>query len=144
MCHGPGQAHTDAEHGDDARSAAGAKLIFSFRANAKENSGRCLQCHDTSRDQSNFNHFAHALNNVSCGECRAIHLAKAADSPTRKAVQSAPAMFTTVPSLPEENRWLTNSLLKESQPELCYCCHADVRAAFALLKHHRLPEGEMK
>ncbi|HVW07798.1 MAG TPA: hypothetical protein VHC90_04410, partial [Bryobacteraceae bacterium] len=46
MCHGAGQAHTDAEqaaHGDDAKSAAGAKLIFSFHGKAKENSARCLQ-----------------------------------------------------------------------------------------------------
>lgn len=147
MCHGPGQAHTDAEqaaHGDDAKTAAAAKLIFSFHGKAKENSARCLQCHDTSRDQSNFNHSTHALNSVSCNECHATHLTKAADNPTGKAVQSAQAMFMSVPSLPEENRWLNNSLLKESQPELCYQCHADVRAAFALPKHHRVPEGEMK
>jgi DmsE family decaheme c-type cytochrome len=49
-----------------------------------------------------------------------------------------------VPSLPEENRWLTSSLLKKNQPELCYQCHGNVRAAFALATHHRVPEGAMK
>jgi len=146
-CHGPGGAHVtgeEAAHGDDAKSAAAAKLIFAFRADAKKNSARCLECHQTSKDQSRFDHSTHVKNNVSCSDCHATHLTAAADNPKGTAVQSAQAKFFTLPSLPEENRWLHNNLLKKSQPELCYQCHADVRAAFALPQHHRVPEGAMK
>ena len=51
-CHGPGRAHAEAQQesgGDPAKQAAGAKLIFSFHANPKENSERCLTCHITSK-----------------------------------------------------------------------------------------------
>ena len=146
-CHGPGAAHAEGEeaaHGDDAKTAAAARLIFSFRENAKKNSARCLECHQSSKDQSRFDHSTHMLNGVSCSDCHATHLTAAAENPKAKAVQSAQAKFMSVPTLPEENRWLHNSLLKKSQPELCYQCHANVRGAFALPQHHRVPEGAMK
>lgn len=34
--------------------------------------------------------------------------------------------------------------LKTSQPELCETCHADVKTAFSLPFHHRVPEGLLK
>ena len=40
MCHGAGKAHADAQeasHGDDAKSAAANKLIYSFKGNSKAN-----------------------------------------------------------------------------------------------------------
>lgn len=147
MCHGPGKAHSDAQeasHGDEAKSAAADKLIFSFNSNPKANSERCLRCHSTTRQESQFDHSSHALNGVACQDCHAMHLMAASDSPNGEAVQRAQAKFFSVPSLPEENRWLTSSLLTKSQPELCYQCHGDVRAAFALPTHHRVPEGLMK
>lgn len=146
-CHGPGGPHVEGEeaaHGDEAKTAAAAKLIFSFHSNAKKNSERCLACHLTSKDQARFDHSAHMLNGVSCSDCHATHLVGASDSPKATAVQDAQAKFFSVPALPEENRWLHNSLLKKSQPELCYQCHANVRAAFALPQHHRVPEGALK
>jgi predicted CXXCH cytochrome family protein len=146
-CHGPGQAHSDAQeasHGDDAKSAAANKLIFAFKDSPKKNAERCQQCHDSSKDQSQFDHSTHALNGVSCNDCHATHLTAAAENPNGKGVQLAQAKFFSVPSLPEENRWLTTSLLKKSQPELCFQCHGNVRAAFALPTHHRVPEGLMK
>ncbi len=146
-CHGAGKLHSDAEeaaHGDDAKAAAAAKLIFAFKGNPKENSQRCLQCHDTSKQQSSFDHSTHATNGVSCGYCHSEHLTEAADNPKHEHLQGAQAKFFSVPSLPEENRWLSNSLLRKSQPELCYECHGDVRAQFALPVHHRVPEGAMK
>lgn len=147
MCHGAGKAHADAQeaaHGDDAKSAAANKLIFSFKGTSKTNSERCLQCHQTSNQQAKFDHSSHALHGVACLDCHSIHLVAASDNPKGEAVQGAQAKFFSVPSLPEENRWLTSSLLKKSQPELCYQCHANVRAAFALPTHHRVPEGAMK
>ena len=134
MCHGAGKAHADAQeasHGDETKSAAANKLIFAFRGSSKVNSERCLQCHQSSKQQSQFDHSSHALNGVACQDCHAIHLVAANDNPQAEAVQSAQAKFFSVPSLPEENRWLTSSLLKKNQPELCYQCHANVRAAFA-------------
>jgi len=147
MCHGPGKPHSDAEeaaHGDDAKTAAASKLVFAFRGSPKDNSARCMQCHTTSKDQSLFNHSSHAMNGVSCIDCHSTHLTEAAEAPKGEAVQSAQAKFMSVPSLPEENRWLHGSLLRKNQPELCYQCHANIRAAFALPQHHRVPEGAIK
>ena len=146
-CHGPGKPHTVAEeaaHGDDAKAAAGAKLIFAFRDNPAKNSARCLTCHNTSKQQSQFDHSNHATHGVACNECHATHLTEARENPNGTRVQGAQAKFFSVPSLPEESRWLSSSLLKKSQPELCYQCHGDVRAQFALPTHHRVPEGVMK
>jgi len=147
MCHGAGKAHADAQeaaHGDDAKTAAANKLIFAFHGTPKANSARCIVCHQSSKQQSQFDHSSHSLNGVACLDCHSIHLVEASDSPKAQAIQSAQAKFFSVPSLPEENRWLNSSLLKKSQPELCYQCHGDVRAAFALPTHHRVPEGAMK
>jgi predicted CXXCH cytochrome family protein len=146
-CHGAGKLHADAEeaaHGDDAKTVAAARLIFAFGSNPKENSQRCLQCHDTSKQQSSFDHSTHATHGVSCNDCHSAHLTDAAENPKRELLQGAQAKFFSVPLLPEEDRWLSGSLLRKSQPELCYQCHADVRAQFALPVHHRVPEGAMK
>jgi predicted CXXCH cytochrome family protein len=147
MCHGAGKAHADAEqaaHGDDAKTAAATGLIFAFGANPKQNSARCLECHQTSSRQSQFDHSTHSTHGVSCNDCHSAHLTKAAEKPNSSRLQSAQAKFFSVPALPEENRWLASSLLKKSQPELCYECHGDVRGQFALPTHHRVPEGAMK
>jgi DmsE family decaheme c-type cytochrome len=34
-------------------------------------------------------------------------------------------------------------LLRKQPPELCYGCHLDIRAKFALPEHHKVPEGVM-
>jgi DmsE family decaheme c-type cytochrome len=52
--------------------------------------------------------------------------------------------FFQVPRLPDEVRWLHNSLLKQSEPALCFTCHGTVQAEFALPIHHRVPENLMK
>ncbi len=147
MCHGGGKAHADAEkaaQGDDAKTAAATKLIFAFGGNPKQNSARCLECHQTSSQQSQFDHSTHATRGVGCNDCHSAHLTQAAEKPNSVRLQSAQAKFFSVPALPEENRWLASSLLKKSQPELCYECHGDVRGQFALPTHHRVPEGAMK
>lgn len=147
MCHGPGKAHADAEEaarGDDAKAAAAAKLIFGFYANPKENSERCLQCHQSNRDQKDFMHSPHLLHGVGCNECHATHLVEAVRNPNQTPLGFAQANFFSVPKIPEQNRWLHNSLLKEAQPDLCFGCHGNVQAQFALPTHHRVPEGAMK
>ena len=146
-CHGPGKAHTDAEqaaHGDDAATAAGNKLIFSFKGNPKENWDRCTQCHTSSRDQKDFSRSAHARHGVGCNECHATHLVEAVRNPDHKPLERAQATFFSVPQLREETRWLNSSLLKRNQPELCGECHGNISAQFALPNHHPVPEGAMK
>ncbi|MEP7355278.1 MAG: cytochrome c3 family protein, partial [Acidobacteriota bacterium] len=146
-CHGPGKAHAEGEaaaHGDDGKTAAAAKLIFGFHANPKENSERCLSCHQSSREQSAFDHSTHMQHGVSCMDCHSTHMVEAARTPKRVETAKAQADFFSVPKLAEETRWLHNSLLRKSQPDLCFSCHGNIQAQFALPTHHRVPEGAMK
>jgi predicted CXXCH cytochrome family protein len=147
MCHGPGKAHADAEEaarGDDAKTAAANKLVFSFQGNPKQNSERCLQCHQSSRDQKDFTHSTHLLHGVGCNNCHSMHLVEAARNPKAEILGFAQSAFFSVPKLPEEQRWLHTSMLTKPQPELCYGCHVNIQAQFALPTHHRVPEGAMK
>ncbi len=147
VCHGPGRAHAEAEQaaaGDPAKMEAGMKLIFKFDASPKENSERCLSCHASGKPQQSFGHSMHLATGVACQDCHSPHLVDAAENPNKKVLGSAQSNFFSVPKLPEENRWLNNSLLKEPQPALCESCHRTVQAQFALPEHHRVPEGFMK
>jgi predicted CXXCH cytochrome family protein len=146
-CHGPGRAHAEAQQaaaGDPAKEKAGAKLIFSFHASPKENSERCMTCHVTSQKQEGFAHSQHAAAGVSCNECHAAHLVREVKDQNKGSLSFAQAAFFQVPQLPETVRWLHSSLLKESEPNLCFSCHGNIQAQFALPVHHRVPEGLMK
>jgi predicted CXXCH cytochrome family protein len=146
-CHGPGKAHAEAQQaaaGDPAKEQAGAKLIFSFHASPKENSERCMTCHVTSQKQEGFAHSQHAAAGVSCNECHSAHLVKEVKNQSQGSLSFAQAAFFQVPQLPETVRWLHSSLLKESEPNLCFTCHGNIQAQFALPVHHRVPEGLMK
>jgi predicted CXXCH cytochrome family protein len=146
-CHGPGKAHAEAQQaagGDPAKQAAGAKLIFSFHANPKENSERCLTCHITSKQQEMFDHSQHAEASVSCNQCHAAHLLRESKDLSRGSLTYAQADFFQVPQLPDTVRWLHNSMLKESEPSLCFTCHGNIQALFALPVHHRVPEQLLK
>jgi predicted CXXCH cytochrome family protein len=146
-CHGPGKAHADAQQeaaGDPAKEKAGAKLIFSFHGSPKENSERCLACHITGKDQDTYAHSRHAAAGVACNECHAAHLVKEVKDQSKGGLPLAQAAFFEVPQLPETVRWLHSSLLKDSQPNLCFTCHGNIQAQFALPVHHRVPEGLMK
>jgi len=145
MCHGPGKAHADGEeaaHGDDAKAAAAAKLIFSFNDNPKKNAERCLQCHASSRNQKEFGHSTHMQHGVACNDCHATHLV--VENTAAAKLRIPQEDFFSVPQLSEENRWLHGSMLKKPQPDLCFGCHGNIRAAFALPVHHKVPEGLMK
>ena len=146
-CHGPGKAHAEGmmnSEGDDAKIAAAKLLIFGFHANPAENSARCMSCHITSQDQSQFDRSEHVFNGVACNTCHAPHLVEAAETPRPVQVTSARKQFFNVPKPDEQTRWLSSNLLRRSQPELCFACHGVVQAQFALPSHHRVPEGFMK
>ena len=146
-CHGPGKAHAEAERaagGDTAKQLAGTKLIFSFQDSPKENSERCLTCHITGQRQEMFTHSQHAAAGVSCNECHSAHLVHEVKEQSKGALPYAQAALFQVPQLPETVRWLHSSLLKQAEPNLCFTCHGNIQAQFALPVHHRVPEGLMK
>lgn len=148
-CHGPGKAHSDsvqAAHGDDADTARALKEhpMFAFRASAEENAARCLTCHTTSKQQQFFAHSEHAGHGISCNQCHATHLVDAVKDASKGSLSYPQGYFFQLPQLKDEDRWLRNSLLKQSEPALCFTCHLTVQAQFALPNHHRVPEGLMK
>lgn len=146
MCHGPGAAHAEAEEksaGNKAKEAAGAKLIYAFNGSPKENAARCLRCHETGKTQDAFAHSVHATAGVSCIDCHNPHPVNFIGA-GKPQLQVAQAQFNSVPRLTKEQAWLTDGMLKEPQPELCFSCHRTIEARFALPFHHRVDEGFMK
>jgi len=146
VCHGPGKAHAEAEQdagGDPAKEAAAGKLIFAFHANPKENSQRCLTCHVTSKHQELFDESQHAWAGVSCNQCHVSHLVSEVKDKSKGGLAYAQAHFFEVPRIPDTARWLHNSLLKQSEPALCFNCHGNIQALFALPVHHPVPEQLM-
>lgn len=146
-CHGPGKAHAENQMeaaGDAAKTEAGKKLIYGFHGKPEENSARCLACHSTSKDQELFNRSEHKLNGVTCADCHSAHLLDRTARRDRVEPGIAQAHFFSVPKLTEENRWLSQSLLRKTQPDLCFSCHRTIQGQFALPTHHRVPEGFMK
>jgi DmsE family decaheme c-type cytochrome len=75
----------------------------------------CLECHVKDLSRSNIRRSEHTLNDVACTSCHSIH-------------QSATPKF----------------LLAKRQNELCYTCHATVRAQFSMPSKHRVNEGFMQ
>lgn len=144
-CHGPGKAHADFyESGAPDTRTDAEKSRFAFHDNPTENSSQCMKCHITSRDEREFDRSVHARHGVECLTCHSAHLLDPSSRPTRNSVLAAQQTFFSVPTIPEETRWLTNSLLKKPQPDLCAGCHGSILAQFALPTHHRVPEGAMK
>lgn len=146
-CHGPGKAHADAQMeagGEADKVEAAKKLIFSFQGTPEENAAHCLACHETSREQDSYNRSEHKLQGLSCDQCHASHLLEHTANRERVEPGLTQAQFFSAPRLTEENRWLNQSLLKQSQPDLCYSCHKVIQAQFSLPTHHRVPEGLMK
>jgi predicted CXXCH cytochrome family protein len=148
-CHGPGKAHGDAvqaAHGDDAEVAKAlvAYPIFAFKGKADENASRCLACHTSSKTQEFFEHSQHAAHGVSCGQCHAAHLVNEVKDTSKADLTYPQGYFFQLPQLADETRWQHNSLLKQSEPAICFGCHQTVQAKFALPAHHRVPEGLMK
>jgi len=146
-CHGPGKAHADAMNaagGDDEKLQAAKKLVFAFHASPAKNSAKCLTCHVSSQDQQHFARSEHHFNGVACNTCHASHLVESAGVSNQAGAELPLAQFFTAVRRQEEQRWLSSSLLKKSQPALCYSCHGAVQSQFTLPSHHRVNEGLMK
>ncbi|HXA52534.1 MAG TPA: DmsE family decaheme c-type cytochrome [Candidatus Acidoferrum sp.] len=75
----------------------------------------CLTCHAKDLSKANIRRSEHTLENVICTNCHSIH-----HSPTPK------------------------FLLAKQQNEMCYTCHATVRAQFSMPHKHRVNEGFMQ
>ncbi len=148
MCHGPDRAHVEAEdaaRGSDAKALAAAKLIFDFRtANPKQVAARCLQCHVTSKQQQFFDVSAHMQHGVACNSCHSAHLVEAITNADEKPLPRPLTAVYQVPQLTVAQAWLHDGQLKQPQPELCYGCHQNIQAKFALPFHHRVQEGLMQ
>jgi predicted CXXCH cytochrome family protein len=167
VCHGPGKAHSDAveaAEGEEGKTLRALKEhpifsfsvnqkitaalrqypIFHFRSNAKENAAHCLLCHISSKRQEFFEHSTHVAHGLSCDQCHTTHLVEEVKDESKGDMSYPQGYFFQLPQIPDQVRWLHNSLLKEPEPELCFTCHRTVQAEFALPVHHRVPEGLMK
>lgn len=123
-CHGSGKAHV--EGGGDKTK------IFDFTtASAKDTDAKCLGCHTGTHP--NFLRSPHAKAGVSCTSCHSVH---GADG--QHAVEASKKFVSTMASRNPADR---EHLLKGSQTELCYSCHADQKAQFNMPIHHRVNEG---
>jgi DmsE family decaheme c-type cytochrome len=91
--------------------AGGGKATGGLRAFARDEpaggkSAACLRCHAANAGRHNFLRGEHALAAVACTDCHDGH------------------------------GGVGDAMLVKGVPDLCYGCHADVRASFALTEHH--------
>jgi DmsE family decaheme c-type cytochrome len=74
----------------------------------------CLRCHGQTLARANIRRSEHTLAGMACTSCHSIHKART-----------------------------PRALLAKPQAELCYGCHANVRAQFSMPFKHRVNEGFM-
>jgi DmsE family decaheme c-type cytochrome len=84
---------------------------FAPTRSARERSAVCLACHGGEEHRFDFRRSEHAASAVACTDCHDPHRAGSAH------------------------------LLKADPPKLCYGCHLEIRAKFALPEHHQVDEG---
>jgi predicted CXXCH cytochrome family protein len=144
-CHGGGGAHVSAMVSATTPAAVdvGRSLIFSFDQSPSENAQRCLDCHEGNRETQHFDHSEHQLNGVACQNCHSPHLIDASSNAQGSglALLIQRDFAANVPLRREEDRWLNDRLLRESQPQLCFGCHATIESQFSLPTHHPVTEG---
>ena len=145
----PGKAHADAEQnaaGDPAKELAGTKLILHLpRLLPRKIRNAASPATSPNQQQEMLRPLATRRGGRLLRRMpRRSPGAERSKNPRPAAVHFAQAVFFQVPELPETTRWLHSSLLKESEPNLCFSCHGNIQAQFALPIHHRVPEGLMK
>jgi DmsE family decaheme c-type cytochrome len=98
---------------EHAESGGDVSKIVNFKTLAPSKASEtCLQCHQNSQEHINFQRSIHNDNKIGCTDCHSAHH----------------------PAVKEK-------LLKVALPQLCYGCHAEVRADFLKPFHHRVQEG---
>jgi DmsE family decaheme c-type cytochrome len=100
------------KHADESGAVLDGLRTFAPGQPAAQRSGPCLACHGGASRLHDFRSGEHALAGVACTDCHRIHATPAAEH-----------------------------LLSKPLPELCYGCHLDIKAKFALPEHHKVPEG---
>ncbi len=102
--------------GNHAAAGGGAATIRTFsQMTANQVIETCLSCHAKDVSRVNIRSSAHTEANVVCTNCHSIHQ----------------------PATPRY-------LLAKAQNEVCYGCHADVRAQFNMPVKHRVNEGAVQ
>jgi DmsE family decaheme c-type cytochrome len=91
-----------------------ATIVAFSQLQPREVLDNCLRCHSETLSRSNIRRSSHTMNDVVCSNCHSIHK----------------------PATPK-------FLLASVQTDLCYSCHAPVRAQFAMPFKHRVNEGFM-
>jgi DmsE family decaheme c-type cytochrome len=84
---------------------------FGKKSPAGTRAAACLKCHAGAADLHDWKRGDHALAAVACTDCHRMHGGAA------------------------------EHLLAKPAPQLCYGCHLEVRAKFALPEHHKVNEG---
>jgi DmsE family decaheme c-type cytochrome len=98
------------------RSAGNKTLIRTFTTLTPEAQSKvCMNCHARDLHMANQQASPHATAGVACTNCHSVHHAK---TPLH--------------------------LLSAAQKDLCYGCHADVRAQFSMPFKHRVNEGAIE
>ena len=80
-CHGPGQAHVDAEDNK------GHIKVFSKKAVARDTNAMCLSCHERGT-HALWDGSAHDARNLSCATCHSVHSPKSTERQLVKATQT--------------------------------------------------------
>jgi len=113
---GPAKQGCEACHGPGVEHVANpadtSKLFLFTKASPKGVNAQCLSCHASGTQQLHVINSLHSRNDISCTSCHSAH-----HSETRE------------------------FLLVRAQPELCYGCHQQQRAQFAMPFRHRVNEG---
>jgi predicted CXXCH cytochrome family protein len=124
-CHGPGSVHAGSGNTADIRS---------FRSlDAREASRACLTCHQGEQGMA-WRGSDHAMSDVSCTSCHRIHQSREA-APGLMGVEGRPRAHATAPA--------PKGSLAKREPELCFTCHAELRAKFSASSHHPVREGRV-